>query len=49
MKTTDKTPAPAKLNGEQIVQKKLDEANAMLKKVDLSPILGKQPPKQSHD
>ncbi|MCE6992348.1 hypothetical protein [Dyadobacter sp. CY323] len=36
MKDTTKRPTPRKLTGDQVVQKKLDEANAMLRKIDPS-------------
>jgi hypothetical protein len=44
MKTTKKYTSKAKPSGELIVQKKLDDVNAMLKKMDLSQLINKPSP-----
>jgi hypothetical protein len=41
MKTIRKTETHPKLSGEQVIIKKLEDANQMLKKVDLSKIFVK--------
>lgn len=43
MKTTKKNDSAPRLTGEQIVQKKLDDVNAVLKRMDLSKLTNRRP------
>ena len=49
MKTKKSLKPEIRLTGEQIVQKKLDEMNAMLKKTDLSKLPGRTEAKQDNE